>query len=178
VSSPYDPQQPYSPYPYGYGQPSSPQAGYQPPNYVPPAGYSQWTPPTQPERPRRPGVLIAAGVLWLLNGAFLLFFGIITMLADRFPGFDEAMRDQGLNITRDQLLAIGGGTAAIGLVLIGLAIPVFNGVTWARILIVVVAVVPSVLLITLVIFPLFSLIGGILQFLPPANRYAQARSRR
>lgn len=158
-------------YPPGY-----PPADYPPSNY-PPAGYTQWSPPPEPP-PRRPGVLVAAGVLWLLNGAFLLVFGILTALADRLPGFEEAMRESGTQIGRDELLAVGIAGAVFGAAIIGLAVPVFTGATWARILITVVAVVPTAFLLVLVVFPLFTIAATVLQFLPQVSRYLQARRRR
>lgn len=172
MSSPYDPQQPgYQPYQGGY------QQGY--PAY-PPQGYPQQpfggVPVPEPP-PRRPGVLVAAGVLWLLNGAFLLVFGIITAMADRLPGFDEAMRDQNLEITRDQLLAVGISGAVFGAAIIALAFPVFSGATWARIVVIVVALVPTAVLFALVVFPLFTIAASVLQFLPPVTRYVQAKRR-
>jgi hypothetical protein len=174
VSSPYDPQQPgHQPYQPGSYQPSYPPPGYPPPDY-PPAGYQQWSPS---EQPRRPGVLIAAGVLWLLTGAFLLVFGVLIALADRLPGFEEAMRESGTSISRDQLLAVGVFSAVFGAAIAGLAVAVFSGATWARILIMIVAAVPSLLLLGLVVFPLFSVTASVLQFLPPVTRYVQARRR-
>ena len=197
MSSPYDPQQPYQQpyqpgYPQDYGQqpyqpyppagyppPDYPPAGYPPPDYpppgYPPAGYQQWPPPTT-EPPRRPGVLVAAGVLWLLNGAFLLVFGVITAVADQLPGFEEAMLESGNQITRDELVAVGITAAVLGAAMIGLAIVVFvNGALWARILIMVVAIVPAVLLLLTVVFPLFTIAASVLQFLPPVGRYVRAR---
>jgi hypothetical protein len=122
-------------------------------------------------------VLIAAGVLWLLNGVFLLVFGVLMALADRLPGFEEAMRASGTEISHDQLLMVGISSAVFGTVITGLAVAVFSGATWARILITIVAVVPSALLLALVVFPLFSVTASVLQFLPPVTRYVQARRR-
>jgi len=184
VSSPYDPQQPYQqgypPQPYQPDYPQQPyqqdypQQPYQQAGY-PPAGYQQWQPPTA-ERPRRPGLLVAAGVLWLLNGAFLLVFGVITAVADRLPGFEKAMLESGNQITRQQLLAVGISGAAFGAVIVGLAIAVLlTGAIWARIMIIVVAVVPTLFLLVLIVFPLFTIAASVLQFLPPVGRYVRAR---
>jgi hypothetical protein len=187
--SAYDPQQsgqqpyqqgyPQQPYQQPYPSAGYPPAGYQPAGYQPAgyqqAGYQQWQPPTA-DQPRRPGLLVTAGVLWLLNGAFLLVFGLITAFADRLPGFEEAMLQSGRQITHEQLLSVGLGGAAFGAVLVGLAIVVLvTGATWARILIMAVAVVPTVFLVVLVVFPLITVAASVLQFLSPVNRYVQAR---
>jgi hypothetical protein len=169
VSSPYDPQQPdHQPY-----QPGYPPPGYPPPGY-PPAGYQQWSPS---EQPRRPGVLIAAGMLWLLNGGLLLVFGALIALATRLPGFEEAMRERGAKISHDELMTAGVSGAVFGVVIIGLAVAVFSGAIWARILIMVVAVVPNILLLASIVFPVSFVAASVLQFLPPVTRYVQAKRR-
>ena len=120
-------------------------------------------------------MLIAAGVLWLLNGAFLLVFGVITAVADRLPGFDEAMRERDTEITRDQLLTIGITGAVSGALIIALGIAVFSGATWARVLVMVVAVVPTAFLLVLIVFPVFTIAASVLQFLPSVGRYVRAK---
>ena len=189
MSGPHDPQQHQQwPPPEGHPPAGYPPAGYPPAGYqqawgyqpagYQPAGYQQggyqpWAPP-----PDRPGVLIAAGVLWLLNGAFLLVFGVLTAVADRLPGFNDAMRDRDTEVTREQLLAVGITGAVLGAAIIALGVVVFSGATWARILVMVLAVVPTAFLLVLVIFPLFTIAASVLQFLPPVGRYLHAKRAR
>jgi hypothetical protein len=164
----------------GYQQPGYQQPGYQQPGYQP--GYSQW--PSSEQWPdssrgpvRRPGVLIAAGVLWLLIALFLLLLGVLMAVAGQLPGFNEAMREQGVIITSEQLLASGLVVIAFGLAIGLLTIPVFRGALWARIAIIAVALLPTFIFARTLIFPLFVIAAAVLQFLPAANNYALDRRR-
>lgn len=148
------------------------------PGGYPQPGYQQQWPPPASEPARRPGVLVAAGVLWLLNGAFLLVLGGFTAVADQLPGFEEAMLSSGVQFTREELLAAGVVIAVFGAAMVGLGLAVLlTGATWARILIIVVALLPTVFLFQLVVFPLFTIAAIVLQFLPPVGRYVEARRR-
>ncbi|HEY0637325.1 MAG TPA: hypothetical protein VGD67_06740 [Pseudonocardiaceae bacterium] len=188
MSSPYDPQQqpqqdPRYPQNPQYPQAQPPQYPYQPDagGYGQPygqPGYGQWgqQPVPQPP-PRRPGVLTAAGVLWILAGAFLLLFGVLTAVADQLPGFEEAMAQQNLNLDPGLLRGVGIAGAVFGLAVIGLAIVVFRGDTWARIGIVVVVLLPTLVMLTTIVFPLLVIVAAVLQFLPAVNEYTRARAR-
>jgi hypothetical protein len=187
VTGPNDPPQPYQPYDQpsypqpGYPQPGYPQPGYQQPGYQQPAyqqpGYPQWPGDDKPAAPRRPGVLIAAGVLWLVIAAFLILVGVVTSVADQIPGFNDAMRQQGITVTPEQLRTLGFLQIAFGVLIGALGVLVFRGSLWARIAVVVVAAVPGLLFSRTLFFPLLVIAAAVLQFLPAANAYAQDRRR-
>jgi hypothetical protein len=202
VTSPNDPP-PYQPYGQsghpqpgseqpgqhpGYQQPGYPQSGYpgyQQPGYQQP-GYQQ---PSYPQWPgqydsaesgapmRRPAVLIAAGVIWLLIALFMVAFGIFTAVADQIPGFNEAMRQQGITITSEQLRTFGFLLISFGVLIGALGILVFRGSLWARIAVLAAALMPALVLVQTYFFPLLVITAGVLQFLPAANAYAQQRRR-
>jgi hypothetical protein len=202
VSNPHDPHQPQDPsqeheqpyggpppqqqyggyqYPGGPAQqyaagPSAPYGGYPTLPYggFPPAQYGGWPAQESAAPPRRPGTLITAGVLWLLNGAFLLLIGGVAVIADRMPGVEEVYAENP-DVTPEMVRVFGLVTTPIAIAMIGLAIMVFTGATWARILITVLGVPVALAGIALVILPLLTIVAIVLQFLPASNAYASAR---
>lgn len=122
---------------------------------------------------------MTAGVLWLLVGGLLLVVGLLLIAVNRLPEFEQRLRESGNNFTLDELLFFGVTSAAFGAAIVALGVAVLiSGATWARILVILVAIPPAVTLVALVVFPLATIAASVLQFLPPVSRYVEARRSR
>lgn len=118
-----------------------------------------------------------AGVLWLVEGALLLVLGTLTALADRLPGFEEAMLESGETITREQLLTAGISGVVFGAAVGGLGVAVLlTGATWARALVVMSAAVPTLVLLIFVLPLVLTVTATVLQYLPAVNRWVRPQT--
>jgi hypothetical protein len=121
-------------------------------------------------RPRRPGVLTAASVLWILYGVTFVVIGVGVAASYWLPAISEPSPSAG------QVDDIGYGLVAVGfgMLITVLGVFVLNGTTWARVVVMVVAAMLAILMIGLLIFAVVTIIASVLQFLPPVSRYVAA----
>lgn len=175
---PYDPSQSQQP----GGLPPPGQGGY--PEAQP--GYQGGMPPPpgdHTERPvRRPGVVVAAAVLWVLTGLLFLLAGLATALAggnaEVQEELDNAFAQSGLTVDTDILqqgiVVTGVVLAVVGALLVIGALLMLRRSNAARILLTVLGVIVALLLLGTVIGTIVVLVAIVLQFLPAANAWFRA----
>ena len=96
------PQAPQGGYGYGYGaQQSGPYASYQQPQY---GGYSQPTPPVQPEKPKKSGAKIFAAIIALVL-VFALGVGVASIFNNKKGGLNPAKESRTQTDTAELTIA-------------------------------------------------------------------------
>lgn len=168
---------------------TTPQDPYRDPRPEQPGGWSDTPypagmPPGQPAAPpRRPGVVVAAAVLWVLAGLFFLLSGLVLAFAGSNATveqqFEDAVAQSGVQIDPETLqqgvLVTGIVMAVLGGLLVLLALLMLGRSNGARVVLTVLGVLAALLLLGTVIGTLVLLVAIVLQFLPSANAWFRFR---
>lgn len=152
------------------GLPHANQYGGYPPGPLPPA--------------RRPGVLIAAVVLWVLIGLFALIAGIVLIAVSgseqTVNTFVGTLEDRGFanvddETVRTALVAVGVVVVVLGILEIASALVMLRRQNWARVLVTIVGVLVGIAMFRTFLVPAGVVIAIILQFLAPSNQWFRTR---
>ncbi|MDQ3887277.1 MAG: hypothetical protein M3308_09810 [Actinomycetota bacterium] len=198
------PQDPYGPQSQQPGKDPIPgESGYPAAPPPQPSGYPAGMPPPSGGMPppsgeytgashlgdRRPGLVVASVVLWVLIGLFFLLPGLVLALVGDNQAMQEQLEDQladvaapsGVQLEPETLqqwiFATGVVMAVLGALLIILSLLMLMRSNVARIVLTVLGVPVALLLLRTVVGTLVVLAAIVLQFLPPANVWFRSRRR-
>lgn len=197
MSSPQDPNAPQNPPAGGYpgqgghpdqsqGYPSQgypdqqnyPQQGYGDQTATPTSGAHHGTP-----KIGRPGVMVAAVVLWVLAGLAAGFVGFGVAVGGGDPAVREQLNDA---LSQGQVPGVDAAGIQQALVIFGIVVLVLAALmivlpllmlgrqSWARILVTIVGVLALLPLIATFIGPILVIVAIVLQFLPATNAWFRA----